>query len=74
MDNLQYRLVLCACIIVFMFACIGLMFYIRQDYLYRRQEELWHIEFKKNFLEDGKELECYKIFRQTGYLPRYCKE
>lgn len=57
-----------------MLACVGLMFYIRQDYLYRRQEELWHIEFKKNFLEDGKELECYKIFRQTGYLPRYCKE
>jgi hypothetical protein len=48
------------------------MFYIRQDYLARREDEGWYIEFKKNFMNDGKEVECYKMFRQTGYLPRYC--
>ena len=49
-----------------------LMYYIRQDYLNRREDEGWYIEFKKNFMDDGKEIECYKMFKQTGYLPRYC--
>ena len=25
-------------------------------------------------MNDGKEVECYKMFRQTGYLPRYCNQ
>jgi len=48
------------------------MYYIREDYRQSREYEPWCIEFKKKFSENGKEIECYKIFRETGYLPRYC--
>jgi len=61
-------------VLIFALACVGLMFYIRQDYLKKREQESWHIEFKKNFLEDDKLIECYVMFKQTGYLPKYCKE
>lgn len=48
------------------------MWYIREDYLRSREEEPWYIEFRKKFDENGKEIECYKIFRETGYLPKFC--
>jgi len=48
------------------------MYYIRDDYEKRRLDDPWYIEFRKKFNEDGKEIECYKIFRETGYLPKYC--
>lgn len=50
----------------------GLMYYIRDDYEKRKMDDPWYIEFKKKFNDNGKEIECYKIFRETGYLPKYC--
>ena len=69
---MHYRIAIAISIIAVLLTIFGLMFYIRQDYLTRREDEGWYIEFKKNFMNDGKEVECYKMFRQTGYLPRYC--
>ena len=69
---MHYRIAIGTSIVAVLLTIFGLMFYIRQDYLTRREDEGWYIEFKKNFMNDGKEVECYKMFRQTGYLPRYC--
>ena len=69
---MHYRIAIATSIIAVLLTIFGLMVYIRQDYLTRREDEGWYIEFKKNFMNDGKEVECYKMFRQTGYLPRYC--
>jgi len=38
----------------------------------RRREEKWHIEFQRKFHPNSQEMECYEIFKQTGYLPKYC--
>jgi hypothetical protein len=49
------------------------MYAIHAMYLEGREEEPWYIEFKKLYLDNGQEIECYKIFRNTGYLPKFCK-
>ena len=49
------------------------MYYINLDYQKSKVEEPWHIEFKKKFKDNSQEFECYKIFRETGYSPSYCK-
>ena len=50
------------------------MYYIRMDYLESLQGDRGHIEFKRKFNDNSKEIECFKIFKETGYLPRYCPE
>ena len=40
----------------------------------RKKEELWYIKFHRTFEDNPKELECFKIFRETGYLPKFCKD
>jgi len=57
---------------VVMFTVAGLMYYINWDYQKNKVEEQWHIEFMKKFKPNSKEYECYKIFQETGYSPRYC--
>jgi len=48
------------------------MYYIRMDYLQALQGDRAHIEFKRKFNENSIEIECFKIFADTGYLPMYC--
>jgi len=48
------------------------MYYIRMDYLQALQGDRAHIEFKRKFKPNSLEMECYEIFRETGYLPMYC--
>ena len=62
----------CIAVLVFALTCIGLMYYIHSDYQESLQGDRAHIEFKKKFNENSKEIECYEIFQQTGYLPKYC--
>jgi hypothetical protein len=42
------------------------------DYLESLKGDRAHIEFKRKFHESSIEIECYEIFQQTGYLPKYC--
>jgi hypothetical protein len=48
------------------------MYYINQDYQRSLMGDKSHIEFKKKFHENSKEIECFRIFQETGYLPHYC--
>ena len=71
-DKWNFRIALIGSIFAIVLTIFGLMYYIRDDYEKRRLDDPWYIEFRKKFNEDGKEIECYKIFRETGYLPKYC--
>jgi hypothetical protein len=55
-----------------MFTIAGLMYYINWDYQKNKTDEQWHIEFMKKFKHNSQEYECYKIFQETGYSPKYC--
>jgi len=57
---------------VVMFTVAGLMYYINWDYQKNKTDEQWHIEFMKKFKHNSQEYECYKIFQETGYSPKYC--
>jgi hypothetical protein len=48
------------------------MYYIDQDYKKSLEGDPAIIRFKEKFQVNSAEIECYKIFRETGYLPRYC--
>jgi len=48
------------------------MYAIHTDYEKKRLDEKFSKEqFEKTFA-NKKELECWLIYRDTGYLPRYC--
>jgi hypothetical protein len=48
----------------------GLMYQIHIWYLIKRHEEEATSEFNKKFFSSNEE--CILIFKQTGYIPRYC--
>ncbi len=48
------------------------MYYIRQDYQESLKGDRAHIEFKRKFQANSVEMECLKIFQETGFLPKYC--
>jgi hypothetical protein len=72
MERWNIRIAICVAILVFALTCIGLMYYVHMDYLQSRQEDRGIVEFKKKFQDNSREIECYKIFRETGYLPKFC--
>jgi hypothetical protein len=49
------------------------MYAVHIMYITNREYEPWYIEFKKMYGDNSQEIECYKIFRDTGYLPKFCK-
>jgi hypothetical protein len=53
------------------FVIAGLMYEINQDYKSRKKEQEWDIEFRKHYFDDTT-IECERIFRKTGYWPKYC--
>ena len=54
------------------FTVVGVLYYIQQDYQRSLMGDKSHIEFKRKFHANSKEIECFEIFQQTGYLPMYC--
>jgi hypothetical protein len=42
------------------------------DYQQSLMGDKAHIEFKKKFQNNSIEMECFKIFQETGLLPKYC--
>ena len=48
------------------------MYYIDQDYKKSLEGDPAIIRFREKFQVNSAEIECYKIFKETGYLPRYC--
>ena len=65
---------ICIAVFVVAFTIGGLMYQIHLWTEERKKEERWYIKFHKTFEENPKELECFKIFRETGYLPKFCKD
>ena len=63
---------MCAAVLIFALTCIGLMYYIDQDYKKSLEGDPAIIRFKQKFEINSKEIECLKIFHETGYLPKYC--
>lgn len=63
---------ICIAVFVVAFTIGGLMYQIHIWTEERRREEKWHIEFQRKFHPNSQEMECYEIFKQTGYLPKYC--
>jgi hypothetical protein len=57
-------------IFVVMITIGGLMYQIHIWYLIKRHEEEATSEFNKKFFSSNEE--CILIFKQTGYIPRYC--
>ena len=57
---------ICIAVFVVAFTIGGLMYQIHLWTEERKREERWYIEFHRKFEENSKEIECYKIFRETG--------
>ena len=47
---------------------------IHQDYLRRREGQAWYKQYKERHNQDTKEWECYKTFRDTGYVLSDCNQ
>jgi len=45
---------------------------IHQDYLKRREGQAWYKEFKEKHKQNSKEWECFKTYRDTGYVLSDC--
>jgi len=47
------------------------MYEINVDYKSKKKQQDWDIEFRKHYYDDAT-IECERIFRKTGYWPKYC--
>ena len=72
MDKWNIRIAIGVAVLVVAIFIAGLMYAIHTDYEKKRLDEKFSKEqFAKTFA-NKKELECWLIYRDTGYLPRYC--
>jgi hypothetical protein len=74
MERWNIRIAICIAILVVTFVIAGLMFQIDRMYKTDKYEHEIDIEFRKRFYSDTKTLECFQIFKETGFVPKYCKD
>ena len=71
MARWHIRIAIGVAVLVVSLIIAGLMYEINQDYKSKKKEQQWDIEFRKHYYDDTT-IECERIFRKTGYWPKYC--